>query len=86
MRLIRGVRVLPARPNAIDATVCIAAGIVPDRSACHGTWPEHNAGPGNATVRIVNILAIHDCPSSWRTESDGTKRQQNAGRNPCNRH
>ena len=52
----------PICPNAIAAPVGIAAGIVPDRSACHRTRPEHDAGPGNATHRILNILAVHDCP------------------------
>ena len=77
---------LPPRPNAIDAPVCIAAGIVPNRSARHRTRPEHDAGPGDATLRIINVLAVHDCPSWCCTESDGCKPQQNAGRNPYNCH
>jgi hypothetical protein len=31
-----------------------------DRSARHRTRPEHDAGPGNTTNRIFNVLAVHD--------------------------
>jgi hypothetical protein len=54
--------------------------MVPDRMARHRTRPEHDADPGNATDRIFNILAVHDCPS----RCDGCKPQQNAGGNPHN--
>lgn len=84
--LIRKLTPLPPRPNAIDAPVCIAAGIVPDCRARHRTRPQHDAGPSDATLRIINVLAVHDCASWWCTESDGCKSQQNADRNPCNCH
>jgi len=31
-----------------------------DGSARHRTRPEHDAGPGNATHGIFNVLAIYD--------------------------
>src|SRR4029079_4666318 len=75
---------LPVPANAIDAAVCVAADILPDRSARHRTRLEYGAGPNNTTSRIINVLAVNDCPSWWCTESDGCKPQQNAGRNSCN--
>jgi hypothetical protein len=60
---------------------------VPDCSARHRTRPEHDASLGNATGRIINVLAVHDCCPGWCwTESDDGQPQQNAGRNPCNGH
>ena len=56
---------LPPHPNAIDATICIATGVMTDRSARHRTRPEHDARPGNATLRIFNVLAVHD-GLGWR--------------------
>jgi len=75
---------LPPRPNAIDAAICIAAGVMTDRSARHRTRPEHDACPGNATYWIFNVLTVHD-RLGWRwIESETCKPQQNASRNPGN--
>jgi hypothetical protein len=72
---------LPPHPNAIDATVCIAAGVMTDRSARHRTRPEHGPRPGNATLRIFNVLAVHD-RLGWRwIESETCKPQQGASSN-----
>jgi len=46
------------RADAIDAAICIAAGIVADRSTRDGPGPQHDAGPRNATNGIVDVLAI----------------------------
>ena len=56
---------LPPHPNAIDAAIHIAAGVMPDRSARHRTRPEHDAGPRHATGRIADVLAVHD-RLGWR--------------------
>jgi hypothetical protein len=75
---------LPPYPNAIDAAICIATGVMADRSARHRTRPEHDACPGNATLRIFNVLAIHD-RLGWRwVESETCKSQQGAGSNAGN--
>jgi len=75
---------LPPHPNAIDAAICIATGVMTDRSACHRTRPEHDACPGNATGRIFNVLAVHD-RLGWRwIESETCKPQQGASSNPGN--
>ena len=75
---------LPPRPNAIDATICIATGVMTDRSARHRTRPEHDAGPRHATGRIADVLAVHD-RLGWRwIESETCKPQQGASSNPGN--
>ena len=62
---------LTSHPNAIDAPVQIArAGRGRPR---HGTWPEHYAGPGDATWRIVDVLAVHHCLRWCWTESNTGK-------------
>ena len=55
----------PANPlsthsDAINAAIGITADVMTDCSARNGPWPEGNASPGNATHRIVDVLAIHD--------------------------
>ena len=77
-------RELPPHPNAIDAAICIATGVMTDRSARHRTRPEHDACPGNAAGRIFNVLAVHD-RLGWRwIESETCKPQQDASSNPGN--
>ena len=67
---------LPPHTNAIDATICIATGIMTDRSPRHRTGPEHDAGPRHATGRIADVLAVHD-RLGWRwIESETCKPQQ----------
>ena len=44
---------LPPHPNAIDAAIHIAAGVMPDRSARHRTRPEHDV------VEVVNAHGRH---------------------------
>ena len=56
---------LPPHPNSIDAAICIATGVMTDRSACHRTRPEHDACPGNAAPGIANVGAVHD-RVGWR--------------------
>jgi len=51
---------LPPHPNAIDAAICVAPGVMTDGSARHRTRPEHEASPGDATHRIFNVLAVHN--------------------------
>ena len=77
---------LPPHSNAIDAAICIATGVMTDRSARHWTRPEHDAGPRHATGRIRNVLAVNHGPSRRWTESDTCKRQHEAGRNSRNCH
>ena len=75
---------LPPRPNAIDATICIATGVMTDRSARHRTGPEHDACPGNASHRIFNVLAVYDRVGWGWIESETCKPQQGASSNPGN--
>ena len=75
---------LPPRPKAIDATIYIATGVMPDRSARHRTRPEHDACPGNATRRIFNVLAVYDRVGWGWIESETCKPQQGASSNPGN--
>src|SRR5689334_1668322 len=46
---------LPPRPNAIDASVRIAAHVMTDRSAGDGARAEHDTGPYDATRRVPDI-------------------------------
>ena len=73
---------LPPHPNAIDAAIQIATGVMTDRSARHRTRPEYDAGPSHATGRIADVLAVHD-RLGWRwAESETCKPQQGASSNP----
>ena len=73
---------LPPNPHAIDAAICVAADVMTDRSARHGTRPEHDASPRNAPDRIFNVLAIHDRLGRPWIESETSKPQQGASSNP----
>jgi len=75
---------LPPCPNAIDATICIAAGVMPDRSARHRTRPEHDTCPGNATRWIFNVLAVYDRVGWGWIESETCKPQKGASSNTSN--
>ena len=75
---------LPPHPDAIDATIHVATGVMTDRSARHRTRPEHDACPGHATVRIFNVLAVNYGPGQCWTESDTCKPQQDAGNSSGN--
>jgi hypothetical protein len=82
--VIRQTKPLPPRPNAIDAAIHIATGVMTHRSARHRPRPEHDACPHNATGRIFNVLAVHD-RLGWRwIESETCKPQQDASSNPGN--
>ena len=74
----------PPRPNAIDAAIQIATGVMTDRSARHRTRPEHDAGPRHATGRIADVLAVHDGLGWRRAECETCKPQQGASSNPGN--
>jgi hypothetical protein len=77
---------LPRRPNAIDATICVATGVMTDRSARHWTRAEHDACPGNAMGGITDVFAIHDRLGWLWIESETCKPQQDASSNPgCRR-
>jgi len=73
---------LPPHPNAIDATVCVATGVMTDRSTRHRSRPEHDACPSNATHRIFNVLAIDDRLGWGWIERETCKPQQGASSNP----
>ena len=51
---------LAPHADAIDTAIRIATRIMTDGCARHRTSPEDNTGPGNATGRIADILAVHD--------------------------
>ena len=78
----RDTKPLPPRPNAIDATIHVAAGVMTNRSARHGARSQHDACPGNATGRIFSILAVHDRLGRGWIESETCKPQQGASTNP----
>ena len=77
-------RFLPASTHAIDTAVCVATGVMTDRSTRHRTGPEDDAGPRHATGRIADVLAVYD-RIGWRwIESETSKPQQGAGSNAGN--
>src|SRR6185312_13899431 len=75
---------LPPHTNAIDATICIATGIMTDSSPRHRTGPEHDAGPSHATRRIIDVGAVDDGMGGCWIESETCKPQQGASSNPDN--
>jgi len=82
--VIRQTSLLPPRPDAIDAAIHIATGVMTHRSARHRTRPQHDACSGNAAPGIANVRAVHD-RLGWRwIESDTCKAQQRASSNPGN--
>src|SRR4051794_41826753 len=73
---------LPSHPNAIDAAIHVATGVMTDGSTCHRTSPEHDACPCDAMGGITDVLAVHD-RLGWRwIESETCKPQQDACSNP----
>ena len=76
--------ILPPCPNAVDATVHVATGVMTNRSARHGTRPEHDACPGNAPPGITLVRAVHDRVGWRRTEGDTCKPQEGANSNTGN--
>jgi hypothetical protein len=75
---------LPPHPNAIDATIHVATGVMTDRSARHRTRPEHDASPCDAMDGITDVFAVHD-RLGWRwSESETCKPQQGASSDPGN--
>jgi hypothetical protein len=80
--LLRGPKSSSANSNAIDAAIGVARGRrgCPNGGARDGARPQHNAGPGNAARRIVDVLAVHHRFGWCWSESDTCKAQQDAGR------
>src|SRR3954468_9445948 len=76
---------LSPHPNAIDATIHVTTGVMTDRSARHRTRPEHNACAGNASLRIFDVLAVHDRLGRRWIECETCKSQQDTGSNAGHR-
>lgn len=71
---------LPPRPDAIDAPIRIAADVVTDGCSRDGAWPEHDAGPRDATCWIVHICAVYDGLGRFAAHRDACYSQQCADR------
>jgi|UPI0004808D5B hypothetical protein len=80
---IRKTSDLPTRPNAIDAAICIAAGVMTDCSARHRTRPQNDACPCDAMGGITDVFAVHD-RLGWRWMESETGKPQQDSRNPGN--
>jgi hypothetical protein len=64
-------------PNAMDAAIQIATGVMTDRSVRHRTRPEHDAGPRHAIGGIADVLAVHD-GLGWRRAGSETGKPNRA--------
>ena len=77
-------KLLPPNSNAVDTPICIATGVMTDRSTRYRSRREHDAGSCHATDGIADVLAVHDRVGWHWVESETCKPQQDASGYPGN--